>query len=50
MLAESLGHIDHQLELVRGRREEIDALERELAEKRVSVRKRCGRCKNGNGS
>lgn len=40
MLEESLGHIDRQLELVRRRREDIDALERELAEKRVSVRKR----------
>ena len=34
MLEESLGHIDRQLELVRRRREDIDALERELAEKR----------------
>ncbi len=38
ILEESLGHIAHQLELVRRRREEIAALEDELVAKRKRVR------------
>jgi DNA-binding transcriptional MerR regulator len=38
ILEESLGHIAHQLELVRRRREEIAALEAELIAKRKRVR------------
>ena len=34
ILEEALGHIEHQLELVRGRRDELDELERELLAKR----------------
>jgi DNA-binding transcriptional MerR regulator len=37
MLHESLRHLDRQLELVRRRRDEIAALERELADKRRRV-------------
>jgi DNA-binding transcriptional MerR regulator len=37
LLTESLGHIATQLELVRGRRRELEELERELVEKRRSV-------------
>ena len=40
ILEQALGHIDRQLELVRRRRHDIDALEAELAEKRVSVRRK----------
>lgn len=40
ILDEALGHIATQLELVRGRRRELEALERELSEKRRSVQKR----------
>jgi DNA-binding transcriptional MerR regulator len=40
ILEQALGHIDRQLELVRRRRHEIDTLEAELAEKRVSVRRK----------
>jgi MerR family transcriptional regulator, repressor of the yfmOP operon len=40
ILAQALGHIDRQLELVRRRREDIDALEAELADKRTRVRRR----------
>jgi MerR family transcriptional regulator, repressor of the yfmOP operon len=40
LLQEALGHIASQLELVRGRRREIEELERELLEKRRSVQKR----------
>jgi DNA-binding transcriptional MerR regulator len=38
ILAESLGHITTQLELVRGRRAELEKLERELAEREEHVR------------
>ena len=37
LLNESLGHISGQLELVRGRKRELEELERELVEKRRSV-------------
>ncbi len=40
ILEQALGHIDRQLELVRRRRQDIDALEAELAEKRVSLRRK----------
>ena len=40
ILEQALGHIDRQLELVRRRRQDIDALEAELAEKRATVRRR----------
>ncbi len=37
LLTESLGHIATQLELVRGRKRELEELERELVEKRRTV-------------
>ena len=37
LLTESLGHIATQLELVRGRKRELEQLERELVEKRRTV-------------
>ena len=40
ILEQALGHIDRQLELVRRRRQDIDALEAELAEKRASARRK----------
>ena len=40
ILVESLGHLERQLRLVRRRRDEIAALERELATKRTRVRRR----------
>jgi MerR family transcriptional regulator, repressor of the yfmOP operon len=40
MLRESLGHLDRQLTLVRRRRDEISALEAELAGKRRKVSRR----------
>jgi DNA-binding transcriptional MerR regulator len=40
LLDEALGHIDRQLELVRGRRGELDKLEAELSGKRRRVRDR----------
>ena len=40
ILDEALGHLDRQLELVRRRRTEIDALEAELAQRRKLVRSR----------
>jgi DNA-binding transcriptional MerR regulator len=40
ILGESLGHIATQLELVRGRKRELERLEQELVDKRRSVRKR----------
>jgi DNA-binding transcriptional MerR regulator len=42
LLNEALGHIANQLELVRGRRQELDELERELVEKRRAIHKRLG--------
>ncbi len=38
ILAEALGHIETQLELVRSRRTELEQLEKELVEKQRSVR------------
>jgi MerR family transcriptional regulator, repressor of the yfmOP operon len=38
ILAQSLAHIDSQLDLVRGRRAELERLEAELADKRKLVR------------
>jgi DNA-binding transcriptional MerR regulator len=38
LLVEALGHITTQLELVRGRRSELEKLEHELVEKRRKVR------------
>jgi DNA-binding transcriptional MerR regulator len=43
LLEKALGHIDTQLELVRGRRRELEKLEHELVEKRRSVRRRLQR-------
>jgi DNA-binding transcriptional MerR regulator len=40
LLEEALGHIDNQLELVRGRRGELEKLEYELVEKRRSVKRK----------
>ncbi len=40
LLQEALGHIGTQLELVRGRRGELEELERELVDKRRQVQKR----------
>jgi DNA-binding transcriptional MerR regulator len=40
ILEQALGHIDRQLELVRRRRLDIDALEAELAEKRGQIRRK----------
>ncbi len=40
ILAEAIGHIDRQLELIRRRRDQIRALERELAAKRRRVARR----------
>jgi DNA-binding transcriptional MerR regulator len=42
LLHEALGHIANQLELVRGRRRELEELERELVDKRRSIHKRLG--------
>jgi DNA-binding transcriptional MerR regulator len=42
LLNEALGHIGNQLELVRGRRRELEELERELIDKRRLVNKRLG--------
>jgi DNA-binding transcriptional MerR regulator len=40
LLEQALGHIENQLELVRGRRQELEKLEHELVEKRRSVRRK----------
>jgi hypothetical protein len=40
LLETALGHIDNQLELVRGRRRELEKLEHELVEKRRSVKRK----------
>jgi DNA-binding transcriptional MerR regulator len=40
LLETALGHIDTQLDLVRGRRRELEKLEHELVEKRRSVKRR----------
>jgi len=40
ILEQALGHIDRQLELVRRRRQDIDALEAELADKRDQIRRK----------
>jgi len=40
ILEQAVGHIDRQLDLVRRRRQDIDALEAQLAEKRASIRRR----------
>ena len=45
ILEEALVHIDTQLALVRDRRQELQQLERELAEKRRSVQRRVGELK-----
>ncbi len=37
ILEEALGHISTQLELVRGRRDELERLERELSERRSKI-------------
>jgi DNA-binding transcriptional MerR regulator len=42
LLEEALGHIATQLELVRGRRRELEELERELVDKRRWIHKRLG--------
>jgi DNA-binding transcriptional MerR regulator len=42
LLTESLGHIATQLELVRGRRHELEQLERELVDKRREVNTKLG--------
>jgi DNA-binding transcriptional MerR regulator len=40
ILEEALGHLATQLELVRGRRRELEALEAQLVERRRTIRKR----------
>lgn len=40
LLEQALGHIETQLELVRGRRNELDKLENELVEKRREVKRK----------
>jgi MerR family transcriptional regulator, repressor of the yfmOP operon len=40
LLERALVHIENQLELVRGRRRELEALERELVEKRRAVKRK----------
>jgi DNA-binding transcriptional MerR regulator len=40
ILEQALGHIDRQLELVRRRRRDIDALEAELGDKRAQIRRK----------
>jgi DNA-binding transcriptional MerR regulator len=47
MLAQSLGHLDRQLALVRRRRDEIAALEAELAAKRRLVARRLHSLQDG---
>ena len=42
LLRQALGHIATQLELVRGRRRELEELERELVDKRRSINRRLG--------
>jgi MerR family transcriptional regulator, repressor of the yfmOP operon len=42
LLNDALGHIGTQLELVRGRRRQLDELERELVDKRRRAQKRLG--------
>jgi DNA-binding transcriptional MerR regulator len=42
LLDEALGHIATQLELVRGRRRELEELERELVDRRRRIHKRLG--------
>jgi len=42
LLHAALGHIASQLELVRGRRRELEALERELVDRRRLVQRRLG--------
>jgi hypothetical protein len=43
LLERALGHIETQLELVRGRRRELEKLEHELVEKRRSVKRKLPR-------
>jgi len=43
LLEQALGHIESQLELVRGRRRELEKLEHELVEKRRSVKQKLPR-------
>ncbi|MEA2282747.1 MAG: MerR family transcriptional regulator, repressor of the yfmOP operon [Solirubrobacteraceae bacterium] len=40
LLEQALGHLERQLDLVRARRSELDALESELGERRERVRRR----------
>jgi DNA-binding transcriptional MerR regulator len=40
ILDQALGHVDHQLELLAGRRAEIERLERELLDKRSQIKQR----------
>jgi MerR family transcriptional regulator, repressor of the yfmOP operon len=42
LLEQALGHIATQLELVRGRRRELEELERELVDKRRAIHERLG--------
>jgi MerR family transcriptional regulator, repressor of the yfmOP operon len=49
ILDQALGHIATQLDLVRDRRRELDALEQELVEKRRSIYKRLGELGQGPG-
>jgi MerR family transcriptional regulator, repressor of the yfmOP operon len=48
LLNEALGHLDRQLELVRRRRHELDALEDELCERHQRVRNRLESEQSGN--
>jgi DNA-binding transcriptional MerR regulator len=40
ILDQALGHVDHQLKLLAGRRAEIERLERELGDKRTRIKDR----------
>lgn len=49
ILEEAVGHIDRQIELVRGRRRELDRLEEELTSKRRRLRARIRALRSGSG-
>jgi MerR family transcriptional regulator, repressor of the yfmOP operon len=50
ILDQALGHIATQLELVRGRRRELEALDQELVERRRSIHKRLAELGQESGS
>jgi MerR family transcriptional regulator, repressor of the yfmOP operon len=49
ILEQALGHLDRQLELVRGRRADIERLEAELEERRATVLGRLAEHRDGRG-